>query len=208
MKNEDDGGQRRKTSGVSSKQDNHENSLDNDQASQKSEESNDEIPLEEQLQNANKQIKDLQEYIKKRGIEDMKNNKIRQENFQKAEKAHLERHQQSRKQREEMERDKDRIINRLKDFIKNHNESILIGSIGSSMIGGEERKEGHGPAHQHEPMMGDASTIDGQSNFLDSFDKGENADIIRAIMTGYTCEKCDEKDRIIQNNENRINDYI
>ena len=144
----------------------------------------------------------------------MKNNKIRQENFQKNEKAHLERHNQSRKQREEMEREKDRIINRLKDFIKNHNESILIGSIGSSMIGGEERKEGHGQ-HQshnrdHEPQypIGDASTIDGQSNFLDSFDKGENADIIKAIMTGYTCEKCDEKERIIQNNENRINDYI
>tara|TARA_B110000305_G_scaffold230544_1_gene282898 strand:- start:418 stop:570 length:153 start_codon:yes stop_codon:yes gene_type:complete len=50
MKNEDDGGQRRKTSGVSSKQlDNNENSLENDQASQKSDNSNDEIPLEEQL---------------------------------------------------------------------------------------------------------------------------------------------------------------
>lgn len=59
-----------------------------------------------------------------------------------------------------MEREKDRIINRLKDFIKNHNESILIGSIGSSMIGGEERKESHLQS-QHEPMIGDASTIDG-----------------------------------------------
>jgi len=34
-----------------------------------------------------------------------------------------------------MDREKDRIINRLKDFIKNHNESILIGSLGSSMVG-------------------------------------------------------------------------
>ena len=34
-----------------------------------------------------------------------------------------------------MERDKDKIINRLKDFIKNHNESILIGSLGSSTLG-------------------------------------------------------------------------
>ena len=110
-----------------------------------------------------------------------------------------------------MEREKDRIINRLKDFIKNHNESILIGSIGSSMIGGEERKDSYQNHNRdHEPMMGDvnASTIDGQSNFMDSFDKHENADIIKAIMTGYTCEKCDEKDRIINNNENRINDYI
>jgi hypothetical protein len=35
-----------------------------------------------------------------------------------------------------MEREKDSIIMHLKDFIKNHNESILVGSIGSSMIGG------------------------------------------------------------------------
>lgn len=34
-----------------------------------------------------------------------------------------------------MEREKDKIIMRLKDFIKNHNESILIGSLGSSMVG-------------------------------------------------------------------------
>lgn len=103
---------------------------------------NDEIPLEEQLRNANKQIKDLQDYIKKRGLEDMKNNKIRQENFQKNEMAHLERFNAAKKQREDVEREKDRIINRLKDFIKDHNESILMGSVGSSMIGGEERKDG------------------------------------------------------------------
>lgn len=103
---------------------------------------NDEIPLEEQLRNANKQIKDLQDYIKKRGLEDMKNSKIRQENFQKNEKAHLERFNAAKKLREDGEREKDRIISRLKDFIKNRNESVLIGSLGSSMIGGEERKDG------------------------------------------------------------------
>lgn len=32
------------------------------------------LPLEEQLDNANQQIKDLQEYIKKKGLEDVKNN--------------------------------------------------------------------------------------------------------------------------------------
>ena len=36
-----------------------------------------------------------------------------------------------------MEKDKDNIIMHLKDFIKNNNESILVGSIGSSMIGGD-----------------------------------------------------------------------
>lgn len=41
----------------------------------------DELSLEEQLENANSQIKDLQEYIKKKGLEDVKNNQIRQEMF-------------------------------------------------------------------------------------------------------------------------------
>lgn len=40
-----------------------------------------------------------------------------------------------------MEREKDKIIQHLKDFIKNHNESILIGSLGSSMMIGEDRKD-------------------------------------------------------------------
>ena len=43
---------------------------------------------------------------------------------------------------------------------------------------------------------------------MDSFDKHDNEDIIRAIMADYSCEKCDEKDRLIENNEQRINDYI
>ena len=37
-----------------------------------------------------------------------------------------------------MEKEKDSIIMHLKDFIKNHNESILVGSIGSSLIGGRD----------------------------------------------------------------------
>jgi len=36
---------------------------------------------------------------------------------------------------EDMERDNNHVIHHLKDFIKNHNESILVGSLGSSMIG-------------------------------------------------------------------------
>jgi len=39
----------------------------------------DELSLEEQLDNANGQIRDLQEYIKKKGLEDVKNNQLRQE---------------------------------------------------------------------------------------------------------------------------------
>jgi hypothetical protein len=137
----------------------------------------------------------------------MKNNTIRQENFQKNEKAHLERFNAAKKQREDVEREKDRIIHRLKDFIVNHNESILLGSVGSSMIGGEERKDGL--RENNEPIINDASTIDARSsNFMDSFDKHDNEDIIRAIMTDYSCEKCDEKERVIENNEQRINDYI
>lgn len=46
-----------------------------------------------------------------------------------------EKYSKLKKQFEDMEKEKDKIIMRLKDFIKNHNESILIGSLGSSMVG-------------------------------------------------------------------------
>lgn len=36
-----------------------------------------ELTLEEQLENANGSIKDLQEYIKKKGLEDVKNHQFR-----------------------------------------------------------------------------------------------------------------------------------
>ena len=55
------------------------------------------IPLEEQLDNANTQIKDLQDYIKQKSLDDIKNNQIRQENFQKNEKAHQERYKSIKK---------------------------------------------------------------------------------------------------------------
>tara|TARA_B110000285_G_C15099180_1_gene603958 strand:- start:1267 stop:1425 length:159 start_codon:yes stop_codon:yes gene_type:complete len=37
----------------------------------------DELSLEEQLENANGQIRDLQEYIKKKGLDEVKNNQLR-----------------------------------------------------------------------------------------------------------------------------------
>ena len=118
---------------------------------------------------------------------------------------------------------------RLKDFIKNHNESILIGSLGSSMVGtgnivyssnvggsnGDTRSErvgynqstnnGGGGMHG---AVDDQSTIEARSQIDNSIDNYENEDIVRAIMNDYTCEKCEEKDRIIENNEQRIADYI
>lgn len=36
--------------------------------------------------------------------------------------------------------EKNKVIKRLKNFIMNNNESILVGSLGSSMISKEERK--------------------------------------------------------------------
>lgn len=100
-----------------------------------------------------------------------------------------------------MERDKDRTIKHLKDFIKNHNEPILIGSLGSSMMVGESRKDFKDATQINTGRINDTSTIDGRS-FNESFDNGE--DIIRGIMENYACEKCDEKDKIIENNESRI----
>ena len=44
------------------------------------------LPLEEQLENANSQIKDLQDYIKSKSLEDLKNTQLRQEQVQRAEK--------------------------------------------------------------------------------------------------------------------------
>lgn len=120
-----------------------------------------------------------------------------------------------------MEREKDKIILRLKDFIKNHNESILIGSLGSSMVGtgqtiyssnvgydakSERGNDGNGGGMQGQ--VDDASTIEARSMIDNSIDNVENEDIVRAIMNDYTCEKCEQKEKIIENNEQRINDYI
>jgi hypothetical protein len=69
--------------------------------------------MKEQLINANHQIKSLQEYIKKRGFESTTNKELEEKN---------------------------QIIKRLKNFIMNNNESILVGSLGSSMISKEESK--------------------------------------------------------------------
>jgi DNA-binding protein H-NS len=41
-----------------------------------------------------------------------------------------------------------------------------------------------------------------------SFDNNDHDDYIKLIMTDYNCERCEEKDKVIQNNEQRINDYI
>ena len=112
-----------------------------------------------------------------------------------------------KKQFDDMEREKDMIIMRLKDFIKNHNESILIGSLGSSMVGtgnqifssnvgGDARSE----RSHHGGMQGnvdDQSTIEARSQIDNSIDNYENEDIVRAIMNDYTCEKCEEKDGAI-----------
>lgn len=58
-------------------------------------------------------------------------------------------------------------------------------------------------------MADEHSTIDGKS--FESYsinDKTENEDIIRSIMQNYSCEKCEQKDRQIKINEERIEDYI
>lgn len=41
-----------------------------------------------------------------------------------------------------------------------------------------------------------------------SFDNNDHDDYIKLIMNDYNCERCEEKEKIIQNNEQRINDYI
>lgn len=99
-----------------------------------------------------------------------------------------------------MEREKDKIIQRLKDFIINHNEPMLIGSCGSSMFSQYEEKK------DEQLRIHDQSTIEAKS--MDSFDNKDNDDYIRLIMNDYTCERCEEKDKIIVNNEQRIADYI
>lgn len=68
-----------------------------------------------------------------------------------------------KRQYEDMEREKDKIIMRLKDFIKNHNESILIGSLGSSMVGtgniiyssnvGSDCRSERGSTHNNQGIM-------------------------------------------------------
>jgi hypothetical protein len=129
-------------------------------------------------------------------MDDMKSNQVRQDNFQ-------EKFNKLKKQKDEMEREKDKIILHLKDFIKNHNESILIGSLGSSMMVGEDRKDFKDGCQINTGRINDTSTIDGRS-VNESFDNLEGEDIIRAIMNDYACERCDDKERIIQNNESRI----
>ena len=57
-------------------------------------------------------------------------------------------------------------------------------------------------------QVDDQSTIEARSMIDNSMDKEENEDIVRAIMNDYTCEKCQEKDKIIENNEQSISDYI
>lgn len=118
-------------------------------------------------------------------MDDLKSNQMRQDNFQ--EKFNL-----LKKQKDEMEREKDKIIQHLKDFIKNHNESILIGSLGSSMMVGESRKDFNNLSAFNTQRINDTSTIDGRS-VNESFDNLEGEDIIRAIMNDYACEMCDEK---------------
>jgi hypothetical protein len=45
------------------------------------------LPMEEQLENANSQVKDLQDYIKKKSLEDIKNGQLRQDVYLKNIKA-------------------------------------------------------------------------------------------------------------------------
>jgi hypothetical protein len=119
-------------------------------------------------------------------MDDLKSSQMRQDNFQ-------EKFNQLKKQKDEMEREKDKIIQHLKDFIKNHNESILIGSLGSSMMIGESRKDFNNLSGINAQRIGDTSTIDGRS-INESFNQSEGEDdIIRAIMNDYACERCDEK---------------
>lgn len=99
-----------------------------------------------------------------------------------------------------MEREKDKIIQRLKDFIVNHNEPMLIGSCGSSMFGQSEEKK----LDQH-GRIGDESTIEAQS--MISFDNNDHDDYIKLIMNDYNCERCEEKDKTLKSNEERINEY-
>jgi hypothetical protein len=102
-----------------------------------------------------------------------------------------------------MEKEKDRTIKHLKDFIKNHNESILIGSLGSSMMVGESRKDFKDFTQINTGRINDTSTIDGRS-FNESFETVGGEDIIRGIMENYACERCDEKEKVISTNESRI----
>jgi Zn ribbon nucleic-acid-binding protein len=99
-----------------------------------------------------------------------------------------------------MEREKDKIIQRLKDFIINHNEPMLIGSCGSSMFGQSEEKK----VDQH-ARINDESTIEAQS--MVSFDNNDHDDYIKLIMNDYNCGRCEEKDKILKANEERINEF-
>jgi hypothetical protein len=92
-----------------------------------------------------------------------------------------------------MEKEKDKVIQRLKEFIINHNDPMLIGSCGSSMYSQSEEKK------EDQLRIQDQSTIEAPS--MDSFDNKGDDDYVRMIMNDYSCEKCEEKDRIILNNE-------
>ena len=41
-----------------------------------------------------------------------------------------------------------------------------------------------------------------------SFDHNEHDDYIKLIMHDYICERCEEKDKTIKNNEERISEYM
>jgi hypothetical protein len=43
---------------------------------------------------------------------------------------------------------------------------------------------------------------------MDSFDKGDHDDYVKCIMNDYQCERCEEKAKVISNNEQRIEEYI
>lgn len=63
------------------------------------------------------QIKDLQEYIKKKGLEDVKNNHLRQEHFQKNEQQHKAKYEALQRQYENMEKEKDKMIQQLTNLL-------------------------------------------------------------------------------------------
>ena len=86
-----------------------------------SSEDSDEVPLEVQLQNANQQVKDLQEYIKKRRLNDHQSKQINLE-MSSNEKVHIEKYNKMKKKFEEMEREKDKIILNLEKKIEEDKE--------------------------------------------------------------------------------------
>jgi hypothetical protein len=43
---------------------------------------------------------------------------------------------------------------------------------------------------------------------MDSFDMGDHDNYVKCIMNEYQCERCEEKTKVISNNEQRIEEYI